>query len=263
MGSETRIRSEVFHRKIQATKAASTAARNAAGKEMGGIFIDAIVELTARDTNRTVDAWVQAGREAGVTDRPRIPLKPSKSRAKFLNQMRDEIAYFLGEIEKAQGWVDKYDREDQTRHSRRKSNGKLPKRRKSQPFYKKQKAIIRKATKNATRAAEELAKAEGSESAIFFDANSIVQRKKNRKFTTVRAKVYGGSGSVLLDRARYIVTLINKEPQARIIEKHPHLGHPLATARAMTRRFGIQRVGRKYRNSLREQSPFGTRNKAA
>lgn len=255
----TTISTATLWRKIRATQAASSAARDAGGLEMVRVFTDAVDELVPKDTNRAANGWREAARKAGLRDVPMLTLRPSTSRAKFLEQMERELAHFVGQIERAQGWVDKYDREDATRHSRRKSNGKLPKRRRSQPYYKKQKAIIRKATKNATRVAEELAKAEGNEHAIFFDANAYAQRRKNRAFTTVRDKVYGGDGFVHLDRARIIVTLVNREPHMRIIERHPHLGHPVATAKAIARVRGVRAVSRRYRNEIRDRSPLGAK----
>jgi hypothetical protein len=262
MTTRTVIKTDTMWRNIRATQAASRAARDASGVEMVRVFTDAVDELTPKDTNRAANGWRDAARKAGLRDVQLLPLRPSKSRAKYLEQLEKQLNYFVAQVDRADSWIDKYDREDATRHSRRKKNGKLPKRRRSQPFYKKQKSIRRKAAKNAVRVAEELAKAEGSEHAIFFDAESYAQRRRNRAFTTVRDKVYGGDAEVHLDRARLIITLINREPHPRIIERHPHLGHPVATAKALARTRGVRAVSRRYRNELRERSPIGTKRAA-
>jgi len=241
-------------KKVKATQAASKFARDAAGDELGGVFVEAVDELTNKDTNRLSNGWIEAGRKAGVSDRAMRPIVKSKNQDKYIKKLEDQVDYWAKRLEFARFVQKSYEEKDAAALPRK--DGKPRARRVKQPYYQKMKKLERRAAKRVVRAGEELEKAKGADGFIFFDADSYIQRKANRSLSTVRDKVYGGDGRTEVIGGRLVIELTNKEPHGRIVEKHPYLGHPVATAKEVVRRFGIKRVAKKYRDELKARSPM-------
>lgn len=240
--------------KLRATEYAADEARDAAVETLGAFVVDTLETLSPRDTNRYVRGWIDAGRKAGVTDKPLPPVVASRDREKVLEKLRAQVEFWQGRLDYARGRMRQYEEADATAAPRR--DGKPRSKRTAQPYYAKMKRLERRSVKQLQRAGEELAKAEGSEGVIFFDMEGIVQRRQNRSLSTVRDTVYGGDGRVIRSGASGIVELINREPHATIVERHPHLGHPVATARLLIKAAGVKPVGNAYTRELLKRSPM-------
>ena len=201
--------------------------------EMGSVFTESVVDLTKKDTNRLANGWIDAANKAGVSERPLLPLNKSSRYEAYIKQLQEEMVGFAKIIARADGWIKHYERLDMTDGVRK--DGKPRKKRTRQTYYKKQQKYKAKAEKRLDRVIEEYEKALGSEHIIFFNREDFVQRKSNRAFSTVRDKVYGGSGRWLWSGTVRVLELINQEPHGPIVEKHPHLGHPVATSLKLAR----------------------------
>jgi len=239
--------------KMRALEHASDYAADKSVEALGGVLVDILDELSPRDTNRYARAWIDAGRKAGVTDRPLPPLRASRNHERYLERLRAQLEYWSGKRAYAVSRMEQYERLDAKAEPRK--DGKPRKKRTAQPYYAKMVRMAEHAGKQVERAARELTRAEGSEAFIFFDAESIVQRKQNRSLSTVRHTVYGGEGRIVRHGTTAFVELRNKEPHARIVEQHPHLGHPVATAKQVIRLAGIKPAGRAYRDALAKRAP--------
>ena len=253
----TTVQTENLRRKIAATQKVADIAKADAAEPLGGAFIEAVVELTPKDTNRLANAWIDAGNKAGISDRPLMPLNRSSRHDEYLRQLQEEMVGFATLISRAQGWIDYYERLDRTDGI--KKDGTPRKKRTRQRYYKKQLRYKAKAEQRLDRVIEEYEKALGSDHIIFFNREDFIQRKSNRSFSTVRDIVYGGSGRVFFDGTRMVIELISHEPHGNPVEKHPHLGHPVATAKQLVRSAGIRPVSRAYKATLRAKSPMGNR----
>lgn len=255
--SKTTLRSSQLDEKIKATIRVAKEARKESVQEMGNLFVEAIDSLTPKDTNRLANGWIDAGRKAGVTDQPLRPIVASANQDKYISQLNEQIDFWIARIRFYEGRMRWY--EEQDAKALPKKNGKRRKRRTSQPYYRKMKRLEKKSRKRLVRSIEELEKALSGDGFLFYDAESYVNRRQNRSLSTVRDKVYGGDGYVDQIGAKIIVTLINKEPHARIVEKHPHLGHPVATSLQIVRAFGIRKISKAYKKKLLEKSPMAHR----
>lgn len=241
-------------RKIAATLAATVAARGRGGLALGAVFVETVDDLTPKDTNRLSNGWLEAGLEAGVSDRPMRPIVPSKDQDHYLAKLEEQVDFWAGQVQYARARMRQYERADASAMPRR--DGKPRAKRVNQPFYTKMQRLEKKAVKNLRRSGEELEKARGVEGFVFFDADSYISRKAGRALSTVRTKVYGGGGRRYMAGGRQVVELTNREPHGRIVEKHPFLGHPVATAKEVVRASGAVMVGRAYKKELLARSPM-------
>lgn len=221
-------------------------ADDAAAAALAGVFVETVAELTPKDTNRAANGWILAGRSAGVTDMAALPYKPSAKREEYLRKMEVEMDGLADRIRRDESMMAKYEREDAERAATPRRDGRPRKRRVNQPYYKTMQKRARRNRRSLERLTEQYKKAVGSEFFLFFDADSIVQRKQGRRFSTVRAEPYGGVGVIHKDARGIQIELRNREPHVNIIEKHPHLGHPIATAQAITRSAGLALASQKY-----------------
>ena len=246
--------------KLRALEFAAEHAGNASVEAIGGLLVDTLETLSPRDTNRYVRAWIQAGRDAGVTEKPMPPLRASRNRERYLEKLRAQLEFWAGRLRYARGRMEQYENHDA--QARPRKDGTPRAKRTAQPYYAKMKRLARRAEKQIERAARELEKAEGSEAFVFFDVEGITQRRQGRSLSTVRDTVYGGEGRMLRHGTTAYVELRNKEPHARIVERHPHLGHPVATAKQLVRVAGVRPAGTAYRAALKQHAP-GAMNRAA
>lgn len=244
--------------KIKATQAVARLAAHEGGRALGGAFVAAVEPLSPRDTNRYVRAWIDAGNRAGVTSMPLPPVVASRNQDRYIEKLRAQVEFWAGRVRYARGRMAQYEQWDAAAPPRR--DGSPRAKRVAQPYYKKMKRLEQTSLRRLQRAGEELAKAQqGGDGFLFFDAEGVVQRRQGRKLSTVREKVYGGTGRVWQAGTRIVVELRNREPHGVIIERHPHLGHPVATAKEIVRTAGLAPVSRAYKKELIARSPLGNR----
>ena len=240
--------------KLRATQFAAEHAAGAAIEELGSFLVDTLEVLSPRDTNRYVRGWIDAGRKAGVTDRPLPSVVASRNQDQYLEKLEKQVEYWQDRVAYARGRIEQYQRWDAEAPPRK--DGKPRSKRTAQPYYAKMVRVEQSSLKRLKRATEELAKARGSDGFVFFDVEGIAQRKQGRKLSTVREKVYGGEGRVIRGGTMAVVELRNKEPHARIVERHPHLGHPVATAKQIVAAAGARPVSNAYKKELLARSPM-------
>lgn len=225
--------------------AASLAPKAAMGgaEVLGALFVELHTAVCPKDTNRYANGYIDAGNKAGVTRTPLLPINASSRHSKYVEQLTEQLNFAQANVNHWERWKQRYEAE----------GGK----RLLQPFYRKILAKLRSWTKTRDRAAEELAKAQGDPSILFFGGQLTrgdlgFAGSRGRRLGTVRTKVYGGEGRVTVGgKGGAVVELTNKEPHARIVNAHSALGHPVATTIAALRVFRLQPVGKKYVESLR------------
>lgn len=238
-----------LHAKLRALEAAGREADEAAVQVLGEVFIDRVVELTPRDTNRAVNGWIEAGRAAGVTTRPLLPYNVSSRRQQWLDELAEEEAALARTVERRAAWKDRADQEDRAKAGMRRRDGKAYARRSRTASYKANVRKLRVAERRLARVREEIEKAVGSEFFVFFSA-----RFGKRAYSTVRTTVYGGTGRRIVEPGRAAVEFVNREPHVRLIERNPNLGHPIATAMAVVRSLGYQVAGKKWLEVVRRRA---------
>ncbi|MBL8762320.1 MAG: hypothetical protein JNL50_13570 [Phycisphaerae bacterium] len=179
-------------------------------------LLAAIERLARRDTNRYVRGWMQAGTGAGLRVGVMPPLQKSKRRDEFLRKLDDQVRLWRGVAERKQAVL----RDWYTRKNRR-----------PDAFSRKLTSEINKAERRAARAEDELRKflTAGTSAVLFFDAGAFVERFNKRKLSTVRDKVYGGTGRVVDSPFGTFILLHNKEPHPTILERR---FRTVATAKA-------------------------------
>jgi hypothetical protein len=238
-----------FHQKLMGLERAGRAADEAALVVLGDFFVDKVVELTPKDTNRAVNGWIQAGREAGVTHRAMLPYNAASRRQQWIDELGAEAAAFERSVTYRQSLKDRADAQDMANAGRRKKNGKAYAKRARTRSYKENVRKLRLAERRLGRVREEIAKATGSENFIFFSS-----RFSKRNFSTVRTQIYGGTGRMEVGPNGGFVELTNREPHVRVIEKNARLGHPFTTAAAMTRSAGFAVAGNRWLEVARRRA---------
>lgn len=249
---------EGLTKRVAESVVVAEAAKRDASLAVAAAFTEAVVETTPRDTNRLVNAWIEAARDVGVTGQAPYLIKDSAHVDDYIEELESQERYFEEIVESHTSMMEHYERQDTLDPV--KKDGTARAKRTRQPYYKKIKRRLRKAEKRLKRVREEIDKAAGSTGVIFFRADTVVGRKRNQQFTTVRQEFYGGEGRTDVRRGRLVVELTNKEPHGNIVEANPNHGHPVATAVEVTRHIGVTRAGHVYRRAMREDAPMGTKN---
>lgn len=254
MAARVRINSAVLDRKIAATARAMAGARDGSIEAMGELAVDTLVAVSPRDTNRYVNSWIDAGRKAGVSTTTPLPIVPSANQRGYLDALARQVDRLGHLIDRDARWMRLADTADMRATPRK--DGKARARRADAPWYRRAAARVRSNEKRLLRARMQLADALGADSFLFFDADAVAERGNARLLSTVRTRVYGGEGETALTPAGKIVRLGTLEPHARIVEKHPGMGHPVATTRALLRANGAAVGMAAYRRLLRAASPM-------
>lgn len=203
-------------------------ARKAALRAMVEAAFEPMIREAPRDTNRFVRGWIMAARDVKAT-RVAVPaVKPSRYRAEILAILEGQVAVLARALDRKRGVLDRW----YTARGRSVSRG----------YGARLRREVAAAERRLRRAVEELAKARGESAALLFDAV-----RGGRRVSTVRERIYGGSGAYLEAGGRVFARLHNKEPHARIVERRTGL---LRRANSRARRAGLRRAGRSYLASL-------------
>jgi len=231
-----------FRERIRLLEETGREADRAVIEALGGFFVDTVTGLTPKDTNRAANGWIQAGREAGVTRRAMLPYLASSRRAVWIARLEEEIVQRERTIGRMQARLEGAKAEDAKKAGLRRLDGEAYARRENQRWFKDMERRLRLYKRRLKRSHEELAKANGAESFVFFDQRFDARRS----FSTVRVPIYGGTGRIESDAFGDRIELINREPHVRLIERNPNLGHPFATAVNLTRSAGFAVARDKY-----------------
>jgi hypothetical protein len=229
------VSTEGMRRAVEvAVRARETAAADA-GSALAGAFVEAHTDVSPKDTNRYANGFIDAGRKAGVTDRPLLPYQRSARHEAYVEKLEKQLEGYVKVRDTWQTWQNHY----------------ISSHRTGEPYYRKIVRRLKKAEKNVTRAIRELGRAYGSESIIFFDREAYANRRQSRSLSTVRAEPVGGRGEVVTGPHGAVTILTNMEPHAVLVNRNPNLGHPVTAAIQATRVLGLQRVSKKYVEGLK------------
>lgn len=251
--SMAKVDTSGLRRKVAEMERAGHRADIAAVRTVGAFFIEKVVELTPKDTNRAANGWLLAGRSAGVTHTPLLPYQPSSRSQDFYAKLEAQVRYYQNRVDGAEARLEQYRRADAEKAGMLTRAGRPYKKRMDQPHAREIQRRLRKDQRLLRRAEEELEKARNADGGafIFFDADGAVGRKQNRRLSTVRNKIYGGTGEMVVSTVGVRVIFENLEPHIRIIERHPHLGHPVRTAYAMARSAGMAMAQKQWFEAFR------------
>jgi uncharacterized protein YdcH (DUF465 family) len=243
------VKSDQLDRKIRAVTRAAQAGQQAGIEELGKLAVELLVDLSPRDTNRYVNGWIIAGIGARVSRIAPYMVKQSSRHQQYLDALAEQVATLERLVRLDTTRLDSARRQDATAPPR--LDGKPRARRVNQPWFRQTQSRLMEREKRLKRARKQLKDALGADSFLFFGADAVAERGNKRKLSTIRTKEYGGKGRRVMTDAGVLLELINLEPHVRIVEKHPHLGHPVATTRALLRAVGAGRAIAAYKKALR------------
>jgi hypothetical protein len=173
-----------------------------------------IITRQDRDTNRLVRGYAMAANAAGLGPFPVPDVVRSKRYEEALARLEQQLAWWQSNVE----W---FERKGLTNHKG-----------------------YRRAVRVRDRAKEELEKLTGTSVVIGLYSSAGGKGKSGRRLrTTVRAKVYGGTGELRLVAGRPYYRIHNREPHATIVEKRNRL---VATSLAELRAYGVRRQRRNF-----------------
>lgn len=203
--------------------------------------IDKVMK-THNDTNRYINGWIGALRDAGIQSIPMRPYKDSKRREEYLEALAKQYDGTADLVDKLESQVEFYERED--RNATPRKDGKPRKKRMNQPHVKKLVKNLRWWTRRRDKVLKIYEDAITEHAILFFHRR--VHHRKTRDFHTIRTKIYGGSGRILIVGNQVIVELRNLEAHPRLVERNPKIGHPVRTAYSKLRAFGLRRASKRY-----------------
>lgn len=227
-------------KRVDAIRAALPRAARAAAVQGALAFTRWMDENARKDTNRYVRGWQTAfnevGKAEGVSVRVSQVVNSRKNDVyiaillKEEAQARRELLFRTSKLEKRLGYT----------------KGKVG------AHERKEMARIRKLDKRITRLDEEIEKAQGATGLLFFD-----KYRGGRSFSTVRVKVYGGTGAVheAADGTASVV-MRDLEPHSRILESKYKF---VAKAAIGARGEGLRRVAKAHAKVIARADPFFAR----
>lgn len=217
------------------------------------MFGQYIIPIAPRRTNRYVNGWIHAVNDIIRRSGASIPgvrtIEPFPLRQESGDRIRDILETQLERLYKDREYKQSLVERDEKRMARRK------KKRAYWKSTKQTKKDLRKIEKAIARAEETLAKfsdADAAGAAVIL----IHGRKTKRKYSlsslaSIREKVYGGEGRIIETASGFVVQVKNKEPHARIVERHTRAGRRV---RAILKATGLKTVSRKALNELTEHT---------
>jgi chromosome segregation ATPase len=238
-----------FLRRVARIRRAQPDAEHAAVRALAGQVVEDIMDMAPRDTNRYARGWALAAKAAGVGSVTVPNIEPSKRNEWLVDRLDLQVAQWDARLAKAQ---ERHAQMERTYHDRYTSIGR---------YDKWERDMRQKVTAAAKRVEKTKAlrdRATEALEAIKADPHALViwgKRSKNDlakgQISTVRTKLYGGTGKVERIGDRTIVVLHNLEPHASIVETNKRV---VARALARARGTGIRKMGRKYVETLKRKA---------
>lgn len=187
-----------------------------------------IVKEAPKDTRRFIRGVAEAANAAECGPVPIAQVRRSSRHDEYVEQLEDQVLRWQDSVQRLQ------DRRDFLY-----PNG-PPKRRGRSSLYAKLEREIDKAERVLMRAREELQKATDGEAILLFGYGpGFIRQQKGRKLSTVRDKVYGGTGRFISDRYAAWAELTILEPHAKFVERKHQL---FFRAVGVTRAYGIGKL---------------------
>jgi hypothetical protein len=193
-------------------------------RDYGAELVVAMANIAPRDTNRYVNAWLEAGEQAALSGIPaRVPLVVSSHHARYVELLERQVEDYQRAWEAADARVEAikgllwswYD-----------SKG-----RKRDAFYNRKQRELRTALAQAVRARRRLdqtvaalAKAQPGIAYSFIYGRSARRGANGRRVSArlhrVLPIVYGGYGRMRTEKGKVILELVNLEAHANIVERN-------------------------------------------
>lgn len=235
---ESLVRAKAFH--PRAHQAATLVIAEQFVKE-----IDKVMK-PHNDTNRYINGWIRALHAAGLNSIPVKAYSASRKREEYLRILEEQYFGLNRYADKLRNWVSLYELYDRTAPPRK--DGRPRKKRMRQHHVRKVVRDLRRAEKSEAKALEIWTTALENESILFFDRRAHSKRPRN--FHTIRHKIFGGTGRIVIVGNKVIVELNNLEAHPRLVERNPKIGHPVRTAYNKLRSFGLRRASNRYMDTL-------------
>ncbi len=237
MRMTVRANVEAYRAQVLAGVRSRLTADREAMVSLAGDFVGNIARNAPRDTNRFVRSFVEAGEKIGVRGVPKPPIKASSRYQLYLKALVRQVARFDSLIAMWEG---------------RAKNWYEAKGRTGEPYYRKIQNTIRSLERKRRRAFEELEKAKGNEAIIFMDEHGDIvgtNAYRGRDVSTVRVKVYGGDGRIVVANGQVGAVLHSLEPHANLVERRFKV---VAAAKAASRRAGLRHLKGPYATVVRQ-----------
>lgn len=240
-------------RDLLRAKAYHSDALKAATLVMAEFFVRFIDDYMAghHDTNRYINGWIFALHAIGITSVRKKVYNKSSRYEQYVQKLTEQRDRAVRALEREEDILERYRLHDALAPPRK--DGQPRKKRLEQPHAIRKIERVEWLRKQVKRTERELRRALGSETIIFFDR--FANERRTRENHTVRHKLYGGTGKLYTVGEQLIVELDNKEPHARLVEKHPKIGHPMKAAFAALKHVGLRRASKAYIN--RQAERFG------
>lgn len=244
MNPSIRVDMNGLRRQVQTMDQNRKAARIAAGQVGVQGFVGHIEQRAPRDTNRYIASVVQAGQDVGVMAFNRPPIVAGRRREVFLDRLQDQALFWRGRAEKLdasigriKGMLERWGYTNGGRKATKWSRAKL------RQINKLEKDSAR-AWERAGRATEELIKAMGDQSFILMHGSRGRMNKRGtrvigQRLTTVRVKVYGGHGEMIITPDQTLIRMVSKEPHSVFVERRLKL---FSSAIQAVRSLGVARI---------------------
>lgn len=228
--------------RVEQAIARSPRAREDATMTMVEFVGEYLQQYWPRDTNRSWNGFAQALRDVGLTRFTDEPLRESRARERIVAALTGQVATNEYLLNRVQGRIDAW----YIRPGRKRDR-----------HYHRLTREARRHTKDLERARTALEQYLGNNHAILIDDAGILiaqpgQRGQRRRVSTVRYRVYGGSGAVRDQGGVYVVELRNHEPQTRFVERKRRI---LAAAGGHVRTAGLRAVAAQYLRQTGLASP--------
>ena len=202
-----------LHRRHVSINRALPIAARAAVVAGADAVVDAIERTGPRDTNRYVRGWQESAIKAGGKPRMVLPVVEGRFATFQIGQLEKQVRRIEGQIR----W--------RSERFERWSKGRDGRPRKLSKWMHAERRRIYSLVNLLERAKEHLRLAMGSDSFV------LIGRGYGRRISTVRTKVYGGTGRVRFTGGAAKIELRNREPHVRIVEsRQASLARAVASA---------------------------------
>lgn len=222
------------------------AARVGLIRQYAASIVRNLATISPRDTNRYVRGWIIAGKQVGIHNIPLPVIKSSKYKEEYLGRLAEQVERFQSEVEAAEVLIDAW----YHRKNRRRVG-----------YYNTLLAKKTKAEHRLARAREEYEKFVRRDSSIVMGVGINTSKTRNgtrgrgswvksggrRLSITVRDRVYGGNGRLIIRPDQAVLILSNLEPHSRIVERKRRV---LAQADAAARLAGLRKLDAGYAKAL-------------
>lgn len=225
-------------------------------------FTSFLVKAARRDTNRYVRGWALANNMAGLPSIPVPQIVPSKYAETYLKILGDQVDTFSMRAAQLDRLI-----EDRFRRTGRPMRG---------VYYRELSGKLERTLVRLEKAREELRKAARrhelkipdylfmglyNKGGIYTPIKGVNSKGKTaRQLVSIRTKVYGGDGRMVVTDTATIFQLHNREPHATLVE---HRWGYVWVALRFARSTGIRQMGKRYVSGMEFAlglKPMGGRN---